>query len=198
MPSLLPRKAEAFVQFKPPAIPESKEAPPASSNSIQSPTVEDLTAGFANISIPSPSKIPGFPTEPLAIAHLKLLHAFAVLKEDVGFTDGLFGIWDSRAAEFPFDPKLQVVDEEDPDVRQVAALAKIREKRWALYVARATERFAVYWTNVLCTPEHRRLKQADMLDKSFELLTKSGVLRADSDLPPLGEHCIEFCFYAPR
>lgn len=169
----------------------SEKAPPAYSDPVEQPGIEDLTAGFANLSIPSTTATPIVPTEPLAIAHLKLLHAFAALKEEIGFTDGVFGIWDSQASTI--EPEL-ITDVRDPANQQSQALAKIREKRWALYVARATERFAVYWTRVICRPENRRLRQEDMLGISFEQFPDLGKPIAwNTDmLPPLGKylnHC---------
>ncbi|KAM0277349.1 hypothetical protein ACHAQH_005865 [Verticillium albo-atrum] len=67
------------------------------------------------------------PTADACLAHLRLLFAFQVLKNEVGYTDGLFEIWDERAKG---------------NVKVVAAL---REKRWALYVARAVDRYTAWW-----------------------------------------------------
>lgn len=41
------------------------------------------------------STIPLAPVAETCIAHLRLLHAFHSLKEDIGYSDGLFGLWDS-------------------------------------------------------------------------------------------------------
>ena len=67
-----------------------------------------------------------------------MLSAFHALKEDVGFADGLFNLWDGRCE------KVGNVEE---------ALGKMREKRWALYVARAAERFEDWWLQVLVPRE---------------------------------------------
>lgn len=72
------------------------------------------------------------------IVHLKLLSAIAILRNSIKGTDQLFGIHDSDAGYFA-DPQ-----------KQVQAAARIREKRWAVYVARAVDRFTVWWQT--CVP----------------------------------------------
>lgn len=183
MPSASSEEAAAHQREKEDQVVHQEEkSPPAYSDSVQPPVIGELTAGFADLSIPPTNKIPNFPSKSLTIAHLKLLHAFYALKEDIGFTDGIFGIWDSQASAI--DPKL------DGDAKRSQALANIREKRWALYVARATERFAVYWTRAICKPENRRLTQGDMLRISFEQFPMFGqpVEWTVDMLPPLGEY----------
>lgn len=182
-------KAEAYQNEKTPqtnAATSKVKAPPAYSDSVQPPAVEGLSAAFSNLSIPATTESPDFPTVPLVIVHLKLLHAFAALKEEVGFTDGMFDLWDSRAGDVGGEGLKN--DTQDPTVEQSEALAKIREKRWALYVARATERFAVYWTRVICKTGNALLKQKSMLENSFETFTKLGrPLPWNAEmLPPLG------------
>ena len=61
------------------------------------------------------------------IAHLKFLTVLGHLRKDISETDGLFGINDVTADAFGAD--------------RPRALSKIREKRWAVYVARAVLRF---------------------------------------------------------
>lgn len=67
------------------------------------------------------------PTVDACLSHLKLLRAFEVLKQKVGYTDGLWNIWDSRAKG------------------SIDVLAKLREKRWAIYIARAVDRYEAWW-----------------------------------------------------
>lgn len=114
----------------------------------------NLAAAFENLNL---SKQPSHPTIETCLAHLKLLFAIQSMKEDVGYTDGLFGIWDSRAGSLdhlvpPGSPgtdsnKAKVEDENQQEERQkiFAALSLIREKRWALFVARAVDRYEVWW-----------------------------------------------------
>ncbi|KAF2267846.1 hypothetical protein CC78DRAFT_511594 [Lojkania enalia] len=70
---------------------------------------------------PSPLELP---TAIECIAHLKLLHAFAKLRHEIGNREGLFGI-DIGAK---------------PDLAE-----RIREKRWTVFVTKAVDRFAIWW-----------------------------------------------------
>ncbi|KAL8744796.1 MAG: hypothetical protein Q9184_007953 [Pyrenodesmia sp. 2 TL-2023] len=71
------------------------------------------------------------PTADQCLAHLKVLEAFHQLREDVATTDGLYGIYD------------RFVD--DTNTARTQLLRKIREKRWAVYVTKATKRFEQWW-----------------------------------------------------
>ncbi|KAK1762015.1 hypothetical protein QBC33DRAFT_501936 [Phialemonium atrogriseum] len=86
-----------------------------------------LTASFAALDLaPGPQD----PSVATCLAHLKLLFAFKGLKDDVGCHDGLWDIWDSRAhnSQNPAD-----------------VLPLLREKRWAIFVARAVDRYESWW-----------------------------------------------------
>ncbi|KAI0198550.1 hypothetical protein F4808DRAFT_451932 [Astrocystis sublimbata] len=103
--------------------------------------VEQLDEAFRNLSL---LLIADDVTEDTCLAHLKLLFAFQNLKEAVGYNDGLWQIHDSHlfSQEKGADPlhgkeKLDGITEKD--------LALLREKRWALYVARAAERYEAWW-----------------------------------------------------
>ncbi|UKZ56523.1 hypothetical protein TrVGV298_010360 [Trichoderma virens] len=110
----------------------------------------DVTAAFANLFVSSgPST--GRPNIDTTLAHLKLLHAIDALKEDVGYTDGLFGIFDNRAkwdteilhgSALPPGVKLDKLGENE---REKLALSRLREKRWAIYLARAVDRYEAWW-----------------------------------------------------
>ena len=136
---------------------------------------EDINAAFTSLNLTtSPSAIP---TTDECLAHLKLLSAFHVLKEDVGYTDGLFGLWDARCDK---------VDEKD----RGKALASIHEKRWALYVARTVDRFQDWWTKVLCLNKNRLEWKAMLTDSAgFARFTEvqSRMTWGKDTLPPLGE-----------
>ncbi|KAI1871455.1 uncharacterized protein JN550_004449 [Neoarthrinium moseri] len=90
-----------------------------------------LNSGFSTFSL---SEAPQHPEVNSCLAHLKLLFTFHNLKEDVGYTDGLWGLWDSSYPATPTNPN--------------KALAIIREKRWALYVARAVDRYEAWWNTL--------------------------------------------------
>jgi hypothetical protein len=114
----------------------------------------NLTAAFENLKL---SNGPGFPDVDRCLAHLKLLSAFQSMKEEVGYTDGLWNIWDNRAdgdeilvvdgppADVPMPPHSEknMIDD-----KKLHRLSKIREKRWALFVARAVDRYEAWWAAV--------------------------------------------------
>ena len=133
----------------------------------------DLNAALRNMDL-SRGPTPGAKPKPdHLIAHLKLLEAFQQLKEDVVHKDGLFGIQDSFASD-----------------GSPAILAKIREKRWAIYVARAVDRFTVWWdTCVRRDVNARVLNQDDLLTDAFsDAPTRGKPMRFTKDtLPPLGK-----------
>jgi len=136
--------------------------------------IGDISVTFESLNL---SEYPSaLPTTDECLAHLKLLSAFNVLKEDVGYTDGLFGLWDAMCEK---------VDEKD----RVKVLASIHEKRWALYVARAVDRFQDWWTKVLCLNKNRLEWKAMLTDSAqFSRFTevKSCMTWRTDMLPPLG------------
>jgi hypothetical protein len=111
----------------------------------------DVTAAFAKLNLSSGGKDPDADT---CLAHLKLLFAIQSMKEDTGYTDGLWNLWDSRAdgADRAYDladgaatgPGAQHGDKGDQDQKR-HVLSRLREKRWALFVARAVDRYEAWW-----------------------------------------------------
>lgn len=83
---------------------------------------------YLTLSWPTPNSVP---QKDHLIAHLKLLEAIYNLRLAIGSQDRLFDI----AA-----PKFELA--EDP-----ATKARVSEKRWAVYVARAVDRFEKWWMN---------------------------------------------------
>lgn len=180
------------------AVQPGQPAPPSDAPDV------DITAAFANLSI---SSTPKDPTVETCLAHLKLLYALQSLKEDVGYMDGLWNIWDSRAdgpdsdieAELPPDsvppPAATVAADSkgsqeqnkipSADAKKIR-LSKIREKRWALFVARAVDRYEAWW-NVF---PKTMLREADMNDNSgakyHRFVDETAYLRWTQEmLPPL-------------
>lgn len=131
-----------------------------------------LTAAFASLRLTDwPPRDPDTDT---CLAHLKLLFAFRTLQDDIGYTDGLWGIWDSgafdrttgRGVKFQGAPATTGAtakpatpggppstsagsaakgqDDDDPK----AAVARLREKRWALFLARAVDRYESWWASL--------------------------------------------------
>lgn len=134
-------------------------------------------------------------SEDTCLVHLKLLQAFHLLKEEVGYTDGLFGLW-NRSAEggIVLHEKQETLPSgrnlADASESQLLALSKIREKRWALYVARAVDRYEAWWKSI----EGTLLTVNDMLANSQSAYlsfteTTARFEWADAILPPLGMAC---------
>ncbi len=127
------------------------------------------------------------------VAHLKLLHAIQALKEDIGYTDGLWGLWDKRAEYGDNDLDDGVSDIAStasmaPEERKKLILSKIREKRWALFVSRAVDRYESWWysfeqemltENEMSTIESVRYIEFTTAGKPMMWIPKM--------LPPLGE-----------
>lgn len=121
--------------------PPKETAPPAYEASPS-----DLTTTFSELNLASETSDP---TTDRCIAHLKLLEAFHQLREDIATTDGLFGIKDCWV---PTDLSRQ---------EQAAVLLKIREKRWAIFVAKAASRFEAWWKKSIL-PSSKMLQQFDI------------------------------------
>ncbi len=148
----------------------------------------DLTAAFAKLSV---SNAPRNPDPDTCLAHLKLLAAFQNMKEDIGYTDGLWNIWDTRADNAELDSNLNDVPpakttENEPD--KMAVLSKLREKRWALFVARAVDRYEAWWSSmfrpslteqIMATPRH---SSYETFPSVGDPLTWTSIM-----LPPLGK-----------
>lgn len=101
----------------------SGNSPPPYKEQAESETT-NINAAFENLNLSS-TIAQTTPTADQCLAHLKLLFAFQSLKEDVGYTDGLFGLWDSLAG--PLEEKKSV--EAKMQDKQLQLLSQIREKR---------------------------------------------------------------------
>ena len=134
----------------------------------------NLSAAFAYLDL---SAVGTYPTKDRCVVHLKLLEAFHQLREDIATTDGLWGIKDS------------FVPPNRSDREQAAALLRIREKRWAVYVAKAASRFETWWEKSI-QPGSRMLRQGEIEHGEGPRATAAPgeVLPFSPDnLPPLGE-----------
>jgi hypothetical protein len=156
------------------ALPTYAVTDPLPAQPVDGPTAEALSAAFSSLQLSDTA--PDFPDTDTCLAHLKLLSTFHTLKEDVGYTDGLFNLWDA---------KCELLDNRDE------SLAKMREKRWVLFIARAVERFEDWWLQVLCNNEEaRRLEGKEMRANVLKFMefTKRGQVRkwTTSMLPPIG------------
>ena len=169
--------SKAAETFKHGISTDSNHSPPPPAYAQDNPhiNVPDITAAFSNLNLAISVK----PTPDLCIAHLKLLEAFHQLREDVAREDGRFGISDAFA------------DAAQSDEERNKILAKIREKRWQVYVTMASKRFERWWITSVEPKEagNRLLGQAEMAS----LFKRSPDLGerlewSKDDLPPLGEY----------
>ena len=109
------------------SAPPPKASPPPEYTEDAGP---DITASFAQLNLSQSSEAP---SSDECIAHLKLLEAFSQLREDIGCCDGLYGLSNSLVAE-----------DTEPELKS-QLFAKMREKRWAIYVTIAAMRFEAWW-----------------------------------------------------
>jgi len=182
------RSSSSNASNEPAPPPAYREVPDAQAADL--PTAEEtdqvnLTAAFENLKI---SSGPSDPTVETCLAHLKLLFAFQSMKEDVGYTDGLWGLWDSLAG---LPEQLKGSDEKPPKEKiqdkKLAVLSKIREKRWALFVARAVERYEAWWKSMPAfqlTEKHMETPAEYYL--AFPTETSHAMQWSADKLPPLG------------
>lgn len=144
-----------------------KDAPPAYDDSPP-----DIRAAFANLNLSQAGPVP---TPDQCVAHLKFLEALNQLREDIVTTDGLYGLWNS------FVPNTATEQE------QSQLSAKIREKRWQIYVTRATIRFEAFWQSAT-QPNVTMLTQSYVSSAAFANIHKLGkpLQFTTENLPPLG------------
>lgn len=116
------------------------------------------------------------------IAHLKLLSTFSELRATISASEGLFGLYES-----PF------MNCDAPENERRNAAAQVREKRWAVYVARAASRFETWFLNSLVDGPGQSQGIVTIRDveenPEYENFPKwSNRIRWTVDLlPPLGE-----------
>lgn len=144
-----------------PVRPQRESAGPSRTNS-----------GFSDLSL---SDVPQDPNPENCLAHLKLLFTFQTLKNDVGGNDGLWDLWD---ADYPSVP-------EDP----VMALAKVREKRWALFVARAVDRYESWWSSLGSQMLTERDMEKDRTRYLNFMANWEPMHWREETMPPLGTFC---------
>ena len=158
---------------------DSKDAPPSYAVNAPEVTPPDITAAFSNLNLKETTDVP---TVDQCLAHLKLLEALNQLREEIGNTDGLFGLKD------------EVVPKDVSKKEQESILLKLHEKRWACYVTQASLRFEQWWKTTI-QRKMAMLQRKDMDSPSFPGSANRGNrLRFDrSDLPPLGQ-CIPMIY----
>lgn len=149
----------------PPPYEELSDEPP------EFPVLDLREPGRAELTTVSPEQ---------CVVHLKLLAALADLRDTVSSYDGLFQLWDSVLLN---DGAFRTPEERNQ------ALAKIKEKRWAVYTARAVDRFTTWWKTCVPTSGSR------MTTETLSTPAYPAVVNVDrrltwtrDKLPPLGQY----------
>lgn len=162
--------------MQPPAYdgPPGQQRPPP-------PVIEDLSVRLNNLTFsPNPGKL-----DPVnCIAHLKFLEALYQLRESVANEDGLFGI------ATPPEDKSEKSEKKNAD-----AQIRVREKRWAVYVARAVDRFETWWKTCIPqtvagapVPQLTKTTYLHYLQPDIVALMGKPIRQLNRDqLPPLGK-----------
>lgn len=109
------------------------------------------------------------------VSHLKLLEAFYQLREDISTTEGLYGLSDA------------LIHDSTEEKEKMELLARLREKRWAVYVTIAVSRFEAYYKSL--QPDSQMLSEKVLLSPSYERIATEGIPLDFSldNLPPLGK-----------
>ncbi|EKV07871.1 hypothetical protein PDIG_62120 [Penicillium digitatum PHI26] len=145
----------------------SDERPPSySANQAEQPALQLPQLDLS--SHPSSNTI----TRDQCVVHLKFLAVLADLRDTISSDDGLFGIYDAKAEIFPKELN--------------EARARIREKRWAVYTARAVERYTKWWSTGL--PRSRpmaTINDLESVDYENILSCNTRVAWSTDNLPPL-------------
>jgi hypothetical protein len=144
--------------------------------------VGGINAQMRNATVSHISPFTELPTVDQTMAHLKFLHAIQNLRISISAQDGLFNLNDS-----------DIVDAK----AQTEEMSKLlSEKRWAVYVARAVERFTVWWHVLKHRAGTRGAKLTDFEVRGLPDTWVEGlperVMRTRDDLPPLGV-CFKAC-----
>ncbi|KAE8381820.1 hypothetical protein BDV26DRAFT_254708 [Aspergillus bertholletiae] len=155
---------------------DARERPPSYCPRERPPSYEDEFAKLSHLrhseSIELCDRSPPIPHDQ-CVAHLKFLAVLADLRDSISNSNGLFNLSDSQAEVFPgsFDE----------------ACARIREKRWAVYTARAVERYTKWWFT--CLPASRPpVDLADLQDTQYEAKTidcETSIPWTEDNLPPV-------------
>ena len=132
----------------------------------------DLTSGFNSLTLESTSN--EVPTHEECIAHLKVLEAFYKLRQTIGSSDGLFGIDNSLVTGHG-------LPNEDSTAE---LLAKLAEKRWAVYVARAVDRFQAWCAAVAPSSGMLTLSELETEGPKGTLVEPSNAKGAKINLTP--------------
>ncbi|EKG13038.1 hypothetical protein MPH_09858 [Macrophomina phaseolina MS6] len=145
-------RSTSSAQAPPPAYDGQQEA---GSSNVEPALPSDFTARLESLTI-DPLPRQGVPAPHECIAHLKLLEAFHNLRQDIESTHGLFGIASPTIPSPPtsheeaLEQKIET-KHDDLDEGAEHKIKQVREKRWAVYVSRAVERYEKWFAD--CVPK---------------------------------------------
>ena len=191
LPNSQPRTSQESVLplYRPVDVnPPTYRAPP----DISPEALAGLNAALTSIDLAGSKNL----SEDRCLVHLKLLHAFQQLKDDVGYTDGLWQLFDARAAGAPVTAESHDKKKSDkcvsPEAAEAASLAKrvaeIREKRWALFVARAVDRYEAWLKTFAGTPLTEEMFDTGGPGYTSFPAESDPIHWTESMLPPLGKY----------
>lgn len=136
----------------PPAYNEQRQDSPSDAGPA---LPSDFSARLESLNI-DPFRKRDVPAPDECIAHLKLLEALYNLRQDIENTDGIFGIVGPNvnrtqpSEKKALDQKVET-DDGDLDEDTKLKLKQVREKRWAVYVSRAVDRYEKWFVG--CVPK---------------------------------------------
>ena len=153
-------------------------APPAYSASPED-ELATQTERLALNDLDTPTSLPNVQK---VIAHLELLHAIHSLRNDVSNHDGLFDLYNEDVG-----PTKGASNEQ----AQSPLVESLKAKRWAVFVARAEDRFRAWWSSLRKKSGAAMLRLGPLSTKAyfnaqFEPKFFKRVITTKDDLPPLG------------
>ncbi|KAJ5814832.1 hypothetical protein N7474_006609 [Penicillium riverlandense] len=128
---------------------------------------------LSSLNLAEEPKDANFITPDQCVAYIKFITALGRLRMNIASQDGIFGLWDEDTAQFGNSNEV---------------LARIREKRWAVYTARAVDRYTKWWD--ACLPTANPMPtMADMRKSTFGRILRpdNEVVWLEKYLPPLGK-----------
>lgn len=152
-------------QLPPPDYAERGDVPPP-----------DYTAGFASLSISDEPSL-DIPQVNETIAHLKTLECFYRLKQNIASTDGIFDIHNVKIVDIARTSSLENVDGASE------FLPRLAEKRWAIYVSRAVDRFHAWVSTAVPTDPMPTMAELEERGTNGQIILESSQVR--NQMPPL-------------
>lgn len=136
----------------------------------------DYTAGFASLSISDEPSLE-IPQVNETIAHLKTLECFYRLKQTIATTDGIFGIDNAKVVDIARTFGLGNGDGADE------FLPRLAEKRWAIYVSRAVDRFHAWVSTAVPATTMPTMAELEESGRSGHIVMESA--HVQHQMPPI-------------